>query len=49
MLHDEPYRGAVPMSVAGHDRVGRYKLHEASSTTHSRPVLSYTTGAAKVE
>ena len=49
MLHDEPYRGAAPTSVAGHDRVGRYKLYEASSTTDSRPALSYTTGAAKVE
>ena len=50
--HEPPRRAESrgrPTSVAGHDRVGRYKLHEASSTTHSRPVLSYTTGAAKVE
>ena len=43
MLRDEPYRAAVPHSFAGHDWVGRYKLYEASSTTLSRPVLSFTT------
>ena len=43
MLRDEPYRAAVPRPLQANDRVGRYKLYEASSTTHSRPVLSFTT------